>query len=158
VWVVDSSHKIVRVFPRRTEATPVDSLAYVGDPFFPAMLPEAGRVHVSVTFSWDIAEAERLAAAWAQYYGDVRVDGPALGNARGEFVPGLYLKPSYVVTSRGCPNRCWFCHVPDREGQAMQELAIHQGWIVCDSNLLACSREHVEAVFQMLRAQKTLAA
>ena len=34
----------------------------------------------------------------------------------GDFVPGRYLAPGYVITSRGCPNRCWFCSVWRREG------------------------------------------
>jgi hypothetical protein len=32
-------------------------------------------------------------------------------------------------------------------------LEIKPGWIVQDNNLLACSRGHIEAVFEMLRAQ-----
>ena len=50
--------RIVRVFPRRTSATPTDDLAFVGDP--PLFLPEADEVHVSCTFTWDRAEARRL--------------------------------------------------------------------------------------------------
>ena len=40
--------RIIRVFPRRTAATPVDDLAYVGLPFF---WSEADEVHISVTFT-----------------------------------------------------------------------------------------------------------
>jgi hypothetical protein len=50
--------KIARVFPRMTKATPVDLLSFVGDPgLFP---PEVDEVHVSVTFTYDMSEAERL--------------------------------------------------------------------------------------------------
>lgn len=79
--------------------------------------------------------------------------GPAF-NQKGEaFVPGLYVKKGMTITSRGCPNHCWFCAVPKREG-GLTELPIHDGWNVLDDNLLACSDEHVEKVFQMLSRQE----
>ena len=49
----------------------------------------------------------------------------------------MYMKPGYVITSRGCPNRCWFCAVPKREGYQLRELPVTDGWIVADDNLLA---------------------
>lgn len=64
----------------------------------------------------------------------------------------MFLKSGVTITSRGCPNRCGFCHVPRREGQ-IRELPIKDGWIVQDNNLLACSRQHIESVFEMLRRQ-----
>jgi len=36
-------------------------------------------------------------------------------------------------------------------------LPIHPGWNVLDDNLLACPRDHVEAVFAMLRSQRKAA-
>ena len=68
--------KIARVFPRRTRATPTDSLTFVGDP--PLIRPEIDEVHVSVTFTWDLPEAERLADSWGRFY-PVKVGGPATG-------------------------------------------------------------------------------
>ena len=144
--------KIIRVFPRRTAATPDDALAFVGDPPMPAFQPYADEVHVSVTFSWDLSEAERLKRAWERFYPVVKIGGPALGDPGGEFVPGRYLKAGYVVTSRGCPNNCWFCVVPKREGR-IRELPITNGWNVLDSNLIACSEPHLEAVCDMLKKQ-----
>jgi len=142
---------IARVFPRRTRATPDDPLAFTGPPgLFP---PEVDRVHVSVAFSWDIPEAERLARAWS-LVAPVEVGGPAMGSRGEEFVPGMYLKEGYVVTSRGCPNRCWFCSVWRREGSDVRELPIEEGWNVLDDNLLACSEGHIRAVFEMLGRQK----
>lgn len=143
---------IARVFPRRTKATPTDAYAFVGEPglFIPDDIHE---VHVSVTFSWDLREAERLAAAWSRI-AVVKVGGPATGTRGEEFVPGRYLAPGYVITSRGCPNRCWFCSVPRREGNNIRELPIAEGWNILDDNLLACSDEHIRAVFAMLRRQK----
>jgi hypothetical protein len=141
--------RIIRVFPRRTNATPTDELAFVGDP---SMFAEADEVHISVTFSWDILEAERLEKEWRPI-APVSIGGPAMGQRGENFIPGMYLKQGYVITSRGCPNRCWFCSVPKREGP-LRELSITEGWNVLDDNLLACSDKHICAVFAMLEKQK----
>lgn len=130
--------------------TPTDSYAFVGDP--PLWRPEADEVHVSVTFTWDIEEGHRLQEAWAQYYDVVKIGGPALGDSDGDFIPGTYLKPGVTITSRGCPRRCMWCLVPEREGQ-IRTLPIRPGWIIQDNNLLATPKEHQEQVFGMLRAQ-----
>ncbi|MBQ9527244.1 MAG: hypothetical protein IJR68_06505 [Fretibacterium sp.] len=142
---------VLRVFPRRTKATPLDEYAVIGDPglFIPEDITE---IHVSVTFTWDLPEAERLADAWSRF-GPVKIGGPATGMRGENFVPGVYLKHGYVITSRGCPNHCWFCSVPKREG-TLRELPITEGWNVLDDNLLACSEEHIRAVFAMLKRQK----
>lgn len=66
--------------------------------------------------------------------------------------PGVYLKQGYVITSRGCPNRCWFCQVWRRDGDT-RELSITDGWNILDDNLLACSEKHIRAVFEMLKRQ-----
>ena len=50
--------RLIRVFPRKTKATPDDALAYFGPPDRHA---EADEVHVSVTFTYDKAWAEHLA-------------------------------------------------------------------------------------------------
>lgn len=142
---------IARVFPRRTSATPTDEYAFVGD--IPLFLPEdISEVHVSVTFTWDLSEAERLACAWSRI-APTKIGGPATGRRGEEFIPGMYLKPGYVITSRGCNNNCGFCFVPQREGQ-IREIPITKGNNVLDDNLLQCSGEHVRAVFEMLSSQK----
>lgn len=144
---------IARVFPRRTKATPTDDYAFIGGP--PAVLPEnIEEVHISVTFSWDLDEAERLRKLWERA-APVRIGGPATGERGEAFVPGMYLRTGYVITSRGCSsNRCWFCSVPEREGGIVRELPIMEGAIVLDDNLLACSDVHIEKVFRMLSEQK----
>jgi len=144
---------IARVFPRRTKATPDDPLAFVGDPPL-WFLPELDEIHISVAFSYDIPEAERLALQWEAAGVPVKVGGPAYKNSSGgEFVPGMYLKQGYTITSRGCPNRCWFCGVPEREGGQLTELVIKDGWDILDDNLLACSEQHIRDVFAMLERQ-----
>jgi hypothetical protein len=144
---------IARVFPRRTKATPADEYAFVGDPPLPFCLPEdITEVHVSATFTWDLHEAERLADAWSRI-APVKIGGPATGMRGEDFVPGRYLREGYVITSRGCPNQCWFCSVPQREGE-LRELPVRYGTNVLDDNLLACSRRHILNVFGMLEIQK----
>jgi len=146
--------RVLRVFPSRNKATPDDNLTWIGDPPMTLdLFPPFDEVHISVTFTWDIQEGRRLFRAWSDRADDVQIGGAALGDSGGEFVPGRYLKPGYVITSRGCPFRCPHCFVPGREGK-IRELPITEGWNVLDNNLLACSQKHIEAVFDMLRKQK----
>lgn len=145
-----SEIKIARVFPRITKATPNDSLAYFDGPgMFP---PEVDEVHVSVAFTYDLPKAEWLAKQWESIGVPVKMGGPAFNQPGGEFIPGRYVKQGYTITSRGCPNHCWFCAVPQREG-GLHELEIKDGWNILDDNLLACSDEHVKKVFEMLSRQ-----
>jgi hypothetical protein len=141
--------RIIRVFPRKTKATPTDALAYFGPP---DRLAEADEVHVSVTFTYDKAWAEHLAESWRPV-APVKLGGVAYGDRGAEFVPGRYIRSGYVFTSRGCPRRCWFCSVWKRD-PVPRLLPIIDGWNILDDNLLACPRDHVEAVFAMLRRQK----
>jgi hypothetical protein len=141
--------KVARVFPRKTNASPDDELAFFGSPgLFP---PEVDEVHISVTFSYDIKIAERLAVEW-DHVAPVKIGGVALGNIGSDFIPGMYLKKGYIMTSRGCPNNCWFCDVHKREG-GIRELPITEGWNLLDSNILACSDSHIESVFKMMKRQ-----
>jgi len=141
--------KIARVFPTKTKATPVDNLCFFDEPGL--WIPEVDEVHVSVTFTWDLQRAEYLVRAWEKI-APVKLGGPATGMPGGDFEPGRYLKPGYVITSRGCPNRCWFCSVWKREGN-VRELPVRNGWNVLDDNLLACSEKHIRTVFAMLKRQ-----
>jgi len=146
--------RIIRVFPVRTSYTPTDDLSYIGAP--PLLLPtpsEDYEVHVSTTFTWNRAEAERLQGAWAAHYPIVRIGGPAY-NSNGIFVPGRYIKQGVTFTSRGCNNRCAFCLVPEREGRLHEIDDFSPGYIIQDNNLLQCSRAHIERVLVMLQRQK----
>lgn len=143
--------ELIRVFPRRTKWTPTDILAVVGDP---PLLWESPNlpVMISAAFTWDIPEAQRLARSWGRYFDDVRLGGPAFDDPGGDFIPGLFVRPGVIITSRGCPKNCPWCLVPRREGM-IRELPIKDGWNIIDNNLLACSRDHIEAVFSMLKRQ-----
>jgi radical SAM superfamily enzyme YgiQ (UPF0313 family) len=130
--------KIIRVFPRQTSATPIDDNVIINR--FPALFDEADQVHISIAFTWDIPRAEKLAHMW-QSVAPVFMGGPALNQIGGEFMPGIYIREGYTITSRGCNNRCWFCSVWKREPE-VKELKIKPGWNVIDDNLLACSYDH----------------
>jgi hypothetical protein len=142
---------IARVFPRPTKATPDDELAFVNTG--PNLLtPDLEAVHVSVTFPWDMPRALELAREW-EHLAPVTIGGPAAGDAGSDFIPGRFLRRGYVITSRGCPNRCWFCPVWKRD-TSVRELPIAEGWMVQDDNLLACSYQHVCRVIDMLSRQR----
>lgn len=113
------------------------------------MFDEADEVHVSVTFSEDVAIAERLAEQW-KHVAPIKVGGVAYGDDSLEFIPGRYIGPGYTITSRGCPRKCWFCGVW-KKWPTVNPMPIYPGWNVLDDNLLAAPRWHVEAVFGMLR-------
>ena len=143
---------MIRVFPRKTNATPTDDKVYFTGP--PLWELEDREVHVSCAITWDKSKSEDLAEQWSAQGYDVKVGGPAYGDRGGEFVAGRYLKHGCTITSRGCDNKCSFCYVWKREG-GLRELPIVDGHDVMDSNLLGCSREHILKVFGMLAEQKT---
>ena len=147
---MDMKKRIIRVFPTKTNATPTDELVRIRET--PSFFDEADEVHVSVTFTWDIPIAEWLAKQW-EPVATVKIGGPAYNEPGGDFIPGMYMRHGYVITSRGCPNRCWFCAVPKREGGMLRELPVTDGWILTDDNLLACSPGHIDEVFAMLARQ-----
>ena len=142
--------KILRIFPCRTNATPDDMDVRINTT--PTFFDEADEIHISVAFTWDIKRAEWLANQW-KYVAPVKIGGPAFNEKGSDFIPGMYMKNGYVITSRGCRNRCWFCSVPKREGYELRELPITNGWIITDDNLLACSEKHINGVFEMLKHQ-----
>ena len=143
--------RIIRVFPRRTSLTPRDDLAFVGDP--PLMRPDAGEVHVSCTFTWDVPAARRLVQAWGQYYPVVRLGGPAIAPDDGAFVPGRYLRAGVTFTSKGCNNFCAFCLVPAREGRLALIDPIPDGWIIQDNNFTQVPAAHRRKAYAMLSRQ-----
>lgn len=130
-------------------ATPDDAGAYTTGP---ELWTECNEVHISVTWTYDLPRAEQLEKEW-RHVAPVKIGGPATGMRGEDFTPGLYVKRGYTITSRGCPNKCWFCSVWKRDG-TIRELPIHDGWNLLDDNILACSEKHIRAVFDMLHRQK----
>lgn len=155
--------RLIRVFPRKTKATPDDELAYFDEPktgrkATPQVYDYGDEVHISVTFTWDMPRAEQLAEEW-RHVAPVKLGGVGWrtkerpnGDPGAEFVPGRYIKHGYTFTSRGCPRKCKFCSVPLRDPKP-RLLPITDGWNILDDNLLATPRPHVESVFTMLRRQ-----
>ncbi len=145
---------ILRVFPKATTATPRDDLVRIGYPTLFDPVPDISEVHVSVTFTWDKEEGERLQNNYQAVYPGIPIiiGGPAFDDPGGKFELGRYLSRGNVITSRGCPGKCSRCFVPKREGE-LRELEIKDGWKIHDNNLLACSEKHIEAVFEMLSRQ-----
>ena len=142
--------RIIRIFPRKTNATPMDANVRINVP--PSFFDEADEIHISVTFTWDLPIAERLYNEW-KHVAPTKMGGVALGMKGEEFTPGMYVKHGYTITSRGCNNKCWFCSVWRRDG-TIRELEIKGGHNVLDDNLLQCSDQHIDKVFTMLKNQK----
>lgn len=141
--------KIARVFPRKTNMSPLDQDAFFGPPdLFRRNYDE---IHISVTFSWDLAHAEFLKDQWKDI-APVKIGGPAIDGEGDEFTPGLYLKKGIVITSRGCPNHCPWCGIRT----PLKELEIKPGNNIIDNNLLACSKSHIDKVFEMLKSQEKI--
>jgi hypothetical protein len=116
---------------------------------------------LSVPFTWELQNAYQR-AVWLRQMGyKVRAGGPAVdlmpdvlaGVAElGGSVNALpHHNPDATFTSRGCIRRCPFCAVWRVEGE-LREL---DDWeprpIVCDNNLLACSRKHFDTVIDRLK-------
>lgn len=146
----ESMARIIRIFPRKTKATPMDADVRINVP--PSFFDEADEIHISVTFTWDLPIAERLYNEW-KHVAPTKIGGVALGMRGEEFTPGMYIKHGYTITSRGCNNQCWFCSVWKRDG-TIRELKIKDGYNVLDDNLLQCAEQHIDGVFDMLKKQK----
>ncbi len=145
--MIDVEPRLIRVFPRRTKATPDDGLVRFGPP---DLFDHADQVDVSVTFTYDKPAAERLAEQWHKV-APVRIGGVAYGDRGLNFIPGKYIKHGYTFTSRGCPRRCWFCGVWKVWPNPELIMPLREGWNILDDNLLACPEHHVRSVFAMLQ-------
>lgn len=141
--------KLARIFARKTRATPDDELAFYGPPPFEI---EVDEVHVDVTFTADKLWGEKLAEQWKPV-APVKIGGVAYGDRGDGFTPGRYIKQGYTFTSRGCPERCWYCSVWKRDPE-IRLLPIQDGWNILDDNLLACPEDHFRRVIEMLSRQR----
>jgi hypothetical protein len=147
--------RILRVFPQRNSYTPRDAFAVVGFPPLPGFYPNGvDEVHISCTFTWDIAKCQELAMAWAEFY-PVTLGGPAFNSPCGSFKAGFYVRPGITFTSRGCNNQCPWCFVPEREGKFYPFRDFEPGHIVQDNNLLQADRSHLRQVFACRSSPQT---
>lgn len=128
---------------------------------------DAGRVFVSIPFTWYLPIAKRL-CDWNKQAGFyVYAGGPAADlmpnhlagvadQIGGELHP-LPLKrhnPDATFTSRGCIRQCEFCAVPKIEGDLRELSDWTPAPIVCDNNLLATSQRHFDTVIDRLKSFK----
>jgi hypothetical protein len=130
----------------------------------PVVWEDDQAVYYSVAFTWQLADlAKTLQPRLDQKR--IVIGGPAVklmpGLAPGwagiadDPPPGvnpLALHNSLATrTSRGCPNNCGFCAVPRMHGE-LRELADWEAKpIICDDNLLACSRRHFDQAIDKIR-------
>jgi len=118
---------------------------------------------LSVVFTWDLPLAFQR-AVWLQMTGhEVFAGGPAVAlmpgyladvaECKNREVPEMLQRhnPLATRTSLGCIRHCSFCAVWRTEGD-LKEL---DDWpinpIVCDNNLLACSKRHFDRVIDRLK-------
>lgn len=129
--------------------SPQDPDSYFSTPEL--FMPEYDEVHISVTFTWDIEKAKWLKKQW-EHIAPVKIGGVAIDGEGKSFNPGMYVREGITKTSIGCPNNCGWCFVK----QPLKELKIYPGNNIIDNNLLACSKSHIDRVFQMLKGQKKI--
>lgn len=130
----------------------------------PVAWTEGNEAFVSVVFSWHIGAAKEIVMQKVRAGYDVSVGGPAvaanpqcLNDMPMLSLPSTSIcavhrhNPLATFTSRGCPNKCKFCIVPKIEG----DLVELEDWpirpVVCDNNLLACSKKHFDSVIDKLK-------
>jgi len=127
----------------------------------PVLIKIGSVLYVSVVFTWQIAEAGEMVAK-KKHSGKVIAGGPAIAlmgkptwaDEVCSTCPFDILaahNPCATFTTRGCPNKCKFCAVPKIEGDFVELRTWRPGPIICDNNLLACSKAHFERVVQSLR-------
>lgn len=122
---------------------------------------EGDHAYISVVFSWEVQKVYMRAAALRQEGYHVHVGGPAAmmqwhvfsGISNGmSHIPALRRhNPNATFTSRGCIRKCEFCVVPKVEGDLWELPHWDPKPIVCDNNLLACSKEHFDKVVDSLK-------
>lgn len=118
--------------------------------------------YISVVFSWDVQKAYMRAAALRQEGYSVHVGGPAalmqwqvFEDVCANGIAHISALPRHnrnaTFTSRGCIRKCGFCVVPKVEGELWELPHWEPRPIICDNNLLACSRVHFDKVIDQLR-------
>ncbi len=120
---------------------------------------------LSIPFTWLLPSAYSLAVNYKGLGYEVHCGGPAV-QLMPEYLQGVSLtngvsvdalsrhNPNATFTSRGCIRRCQFCAVPRIEGCLVELADWEPKPIVCDNNLLACSRKHFDSVIDRLKGIK----
>lgn len=113
---------------------------------------EDDSVNLSVVFSWHVEKAKIRAEELKKMGFNVKLGGPAIGSNKMSGEPVTLHNPNATFTSRGCIRKCPFCVVPKIEGELRELKTWIPRPIVCDNNLLACSRIHFDKVIDSLRS------
>lgn len=116
----------------------------------PVVWSEGGKVYISVVFSWHLTEAYKRAEYWNGIGREVHVGGPAIVSSV-QINALSHHNPDATFTSRGCPRKCSFCAVPRIEGPLVELEQWIPKPIICDNNLLACSKKHFNRVIDRLK-------
>lgn len=117
--------------------------------------------YLSVVFSWQLPQAYQR-SVWLKAEGyRVRAGGPAVAvqpdyladvaEIGGEVDALARHNPNATRTSTGCIRACSFCLVSKIEGYLVELSEWEPRPIVCDNNLLACSRIHYDHVIDRLK-------
>lgn len=121
------------------------------------------QTYISIPFTWNLPEVrERLLNG--DLYSDKKaiVGGPAVSLLPkfladvaiiGGAAPGMLqrVNPLATRTTVGCPRACGFCGVSTIEPEYRELADWPDGSIICDNNLLAASRAHVNRVMDRLK-------
>lgn len=127
---------------------------------------EGNTAFVSCPFTWKLQDAHGLCLWYKSLGFHVKAGGPAVALMPayleevaeiGGAVNALpHHNPDAVFTSRGCVRNCPFCAVPKVEGELRELSSWEPRPIVCDNNLLACSRSHFDKVIDSLKSLKAV--
>ena len=117
--------------------------------------------YMSIPFTWLLPSAKARIRQSDFFIDRWIVGGPAV-KLLPDYLAGLAeygdddsrvlqrVHPGATRTTRGCPRGCPFCGVRTICGQFQELTDWHDAPILCDDNLLAASREHVERVIRRL--------
>lgn len=119
-------------------------------------------VYLSVAFTWHLKDAKMMAEMFHNAGYHVIAGGPAVklmpdyfngvAEVGEEYHDAVAMhNPLATFTSRGCIRKCKFCAVPTIEGELVELDEWPVRPIVCDNNLLACSRRHFDKVIDNLK-------
>ena len=125
---------------------------------------EDTNAYLSIPFTWELPEAYSLCVWYHKQGYEVFAGGPGVSlmpsylsgvaNIGGQQDALWRHNPDATFTSRGCIRHCSFCAVPKIEGELVELINWEPKPIVCDNNLLACSRKHFDNVIDRLKPLK----
>lgn len=122
---------------------------------------DQAKAYLSIVFTWQLADAWSRCVWYKEQGYKVHAGGPAVSlfpeylkqvaTINGAVLDALPRhNPQATRFSTGCINACPFCAVPIIEGELVERKGDPKP-IVCDNNLLACSRRHFDYVIDTLK-------